>query len=598
MMRTKLSTMSWKALFLFLMLVLVTALPMAVEAQPRRHDGIESVAPTYATRGDTNVLVTITLVEGTAPPSRINPLSVTIGTLEGSAIHRDERVITAVFDIPTDEPAGMKDVAIEFPRWRGTVVFTESDAFEIRADTDTIQTVGLFMNEEGSYDGYTLFAPLQYSTTYLIDNRGRLVHSWDSDYTPGNSTYLLGNGNLLRTATLRRGPNARFGTGGAGGRVEKFTWDGTLVWEFDYSSDQHLQHHDIERLPNGNVLMIAWEYRTAAEAIAAGRDPDLLTDGQLWPDHIIEVEPSGASGGNIVWEWHVWDHLIQGYDPTKENYGVVADHPELIDFNFVGASRGQADWNHINAVDYNEQFDQILLSVPRFSEVWVIDHSTTTEEAAGHSGGNSGKGGDILYRWGNPQAYRAGDAANRRLFSQHDAQWIESGLPGQGNILIFNNGNGRPGGAYSSVDEFTPPVDASGNYALTSGTAYGPEEQTWIYTADNPTDFFSGYISGAQRLPNGNTLICDGAHGTFFEVTSEGEVVWKYVNPVTREGPLAQGDPIPTTQKGTSNQVFRAYRYGSDYAGLADKDLTPGGPIELYPDLQVSAYLPMIFKRI
>ncbi len=594
MMRTKLSLMSWKALLLLLALMLVAALPAAVGAQPRRRDGIENVAPTYATRGDANVLVTITLMEASAPPSRVNPLSVRIGTLKGIAIHRDELVITAVFDISTGEPAGVNDVAIEFPAPRGTVIFTESDAFEIRANA--AQTVGLFVNEEGSYDGYTLFAPLQYGTTYLIDNEGKLVHSWDSAYTPGNSVYLLENGHLLRTATLPRGPNATFGSGGAGGRVEEFTWAGTLVWEFEYSSDQHLQHHDIERLPNGNVLMIAWEYKTAAEAVAAGRDPDLLTDGELWPDHIIEVEPTGATGGNIVWEWHVWDHLIQDFDPTKENYGVVAEHPELIDINF--ARQGNADWNHINSVDYNAQFDQILLSVPRFSEVWVIDHSTTTEEAAGHSGGNSGKGGDILYRWGNPQAYRAGNVGDRKLFSQHDAQWIESGLPGEGNILLFNNGNGRPGGAYSSVDEFVPPTDTSGNYALTPGTAYGPEEQTWIYTAENPTDFFADHISGAQRLPNGNTLICDGPHGALFEVTSEGEVVWKYVNPVTGEGPFTQGDPVSAGQKGQINQVFRAYRYGSDYAGLADKDLTPGDPIELYPDSQVTVYLPMIFKQI
>jgi len=407
--------MSWKASLLLLALMLVAALPTAVGAQPPRPDGIESVAPTYATQGDTNGLVTVTLVEAIAPPSWVNPLSARIGTLEGSAIHRDELVITAVFDISTDEPAGVKDVATEFPAPRGTVVFTKPDAFEIRADAT--QTVGLFVNEEGSYNGYTLFAPLQYRTTYLIDNAGRLVQSWDSAYTPGNSVYLLENGNLLRTATLPRGPNSKFGAGGAGGRVEEFTWDGTLVWEFEYSSDQHLQHHDIERLPNGNVLMIAWAHKTAAEAVAAGRDPDLLADGELWPDHIIEVEPTGAAGGNIVWEWHVWDHLIQDFDPTKDNYGVVADHPELIDLNFDGASRGQADWNHINSVDYNAQFDQILLSVPRFSEVWVIDHSTTTEEAAGHSGGNSGKGGDILYRWGNPQAYRVGDAGSEALFA-------------------------------------------------------------------------------------------------------------------------------------------------------------------------------------
>ncbi len=112
--------------------------------------------------------------------------------------------------------------------------------------------------------------------------------------------------------------------------------------------------------------MIAWEYKTATESIAAGRNPDLLHDGELWPDHIIEVEPTGTSGGDIVWEWHVWDHLIQDYDSTKENYGVVADHPELIDINFGGR---QVDFNHINSIDYNDEFDQILLSVNFFKEI-------------------------------------------------------------------------------------------------------------------------------------------------------------------------------------------------------------------------------------
>ena len=119
------------------------------------------------------------------------------------------------------------------------------------------------------------------------------------------------------------------------------------------------------------------------------------------PDHVIEVEPNGSSGGNIVWEWHVWAHLIQDYDPAKDNYGVVEDHPELIDINFMAISAGK-DLNHINAIDYNEEFDQILLTSAGQDEIWVIDHSTTTEESAGHTGGTSGKGGDLLYRWGNP----------------------------------------------------------------------------------------------------------------------------------------------------------------------------------------------------
>ena len=224
---------------------------------------------------------------------------------------------------------------------------------------------------------------------------------------------------------------------------------------------------------------------------------------------------------------------------------MVADHPELIDLNYRGPGTGPggADLNHTNAIDYNAQFDQILLSIRCFSEIWVIDHSTTTAEAGGHSGGNSGMGGDLLYRWGNPAAYDAGDAGDQQLFVQHDAQWIPSGYPGAGNILVFNNGGGRPDGDYSSVDEIVPPVDSSGYYE-----GYGPTAPLWSYTAATPTDFYAAAISGAQRLPDGNTLICDGPNGYFFEVTSAGDLVWDYDH----------GDQA----------TFRVTRYPSNYQGL------------------------------
>jgi len=131
---------------------------------------------------------------------------------------------------------------------------------------------------------------------------------------------------------------------------------------------------------------------------------------------------------------------------------------------------------------------------------------------------------------GNPQTYDAGTEKDQKLFSQHDASWIESGYPGEGNILIFNNGQGRSDGDYSSVDEITLPADAQGNYSLSTGAAYAPADMTWTYSS--PSDFYSQNISGAQRLSNGNTLICDGPNGIFFEVTSDKEIVWKYVNPV------------------------------------------------------------------
>jgi hypothetical protein len=359
------------------------------------------------------------------------------------------------------------------------------------------------------------------------------------------------------------------------GGVEEIAWDGIVVWDYNYST----QHHDYERLPNGNVLMITRESKTYDEAVAAGRNPALVEEADgLRPLHIIEVAPTIPTGGTIVWEWHAWDHLIQDFDSSKTNYGVVADHPEWIDMNWA-PNGSSSDWHHTNAIHYNPDLDQIIVSIHAFSELWIIDHSTTTAEAAGQTGGNSGQGGDLLYRWGNPEAYRAGTAVDRMLFRQHDTQWIEPQLLGGDNILVFNNGGAdRP---FTSVDEIVPPVDGF-NYWLAPGFAYGPAETIWSYTAPVPTDFHAVIISGAQRLPNGNTLINDGPHGTFFEVTPEGETVWKYISPVTGAGIVRQGDPIPPTPQGTANAVYRCYRYGPNHPGLDGKDLTPGDPIELF----------------
>ena len=270
----------------------------------------------------------------------------------------------------------------------------------------------------------------------------------------------------------------------------------------------------------------------------------------------------------------------------------MAEHPELIDLNFHLSETTNysdpSDWIHSNGIDYNPELDQIVLSPSNFSEVWIIDHSTTRTEAAGSSGGNSGKGGDLLYRWGNPRAYRAGTLADQQLFSLHNPQWIPPGQPGAGNILIFNNGDTStaPRRAYSSVDEIVPPVDGA-NYRLDPGLTYAPAEPVWTYAAATPSDFYAHNISGAQRLPNGNTLICDGVHGTLFEVTPTGKTVWKYVNPMTSDGPVRQGEPVPTEQlrsdsEAPANRVYRAYRYAPDYPGLQGMDLTPGEPIELY----------------
>ena len=434
-------------------------------------------------------------------------------------------------------------------------------------------TVGLFSILPGSFEGYTLFAPLNSTTTYLIDHCGKLVNTWESAYEPGHSVYLLENGELLRAGSVPSSPSVP--EGGYGGFIQKFDWDGHLLWEFSYANDTAIAHHDIEYLPNGNILALSWEIKSVEEAIAAGRNPSYLNEGIFYPMHIIEIEPIGIDSGTIVWRWHAWDHLVQDYDPSKENYGVVADHPELLNINYRPNSN--PDWLHCNSIDYNPALDQILISSRHLDEIYIIDHSTTTSEAEGHTGGNSGKGGDILYRWGNPEAYDRGTPADKKLFSQHDAHWIDPGLPDEGKILVFNNGVSRPGPDFTSIDIIEPSIDAAGNYIFDETSLFAPLAATIVYQAPEPADFYSTYIGGAQRLPNGNTLICAGPTGYFFETDVEGNIVWEYVNPVTIGGIVTQGNTF------FNNQVFRSYRYPADYPGMAGVDLSPGEPIEINP---------------
>ncbi|NCG18025.1 MAG: arylsulfotransferase (ASST) [Rhodobacterales bacterium] len=446
-----------------------------------------------------------------------------------------------------------------------TTTTTSSSTTENGCNIEQLgNTVGLRLCTPEAQPGYTLFAPSTSGTTYLINLEGEVVHTWISVFHPGESAYLEENGHLLRTAKDNAG--TPFSGGGAGGRVQEFDWDGDLVWEFEYASPLHLQHHDVERLPSGNVLMIAWEYKSEAEAVAWGRAPAAVDGNGLWSDHLIEVDPNTDE---IVWEWHVWDHVVQAFDASKPNFGIVADHPELINLNLrsTGQVGGIPDWNHMNGVDYNAALDQIVVSVHNQDEVWIIDHSTSTAEAQGHTGGDQGGGGDLVFRWGSPSNY--GVEVDKQLSGQHDPEWIAEGLPGAGNLLVFNNGVTW---GESSILELKLPVQADGSYAF-SGASYGPSAPMWMYT--DPTGmFYSSFVSGSQRLENGNTLICEGSTGRFFEVTDAGVKVWEYINPVGAQGPIAQGG------QAVQNRVFRADRYVEDFPAFQGVDLTPLGVIE------------------
>ncbi|MFN8361126.1 MAG: aryl-sulfate sulfotransferase [Candidatus Kapaibacterium sp.] len=436
------------------------------------------------------------------------------------------------------------------------------------------RTMGVTLSEKGQQDGYILFAPMVSKTTYLIDKKGRMVNSWTSETLPGQSAYLLKDGSLLRASTDKKAVLKKSGNGGI---IEKFNWEGKLTWSYKISDSLESQHHDIFPMPNGNILAIVYSIKSYEQALVAGRNPN-FAPSVVFSEKIVEIKPEGDTG-RIVWEWNAWDHIVQDVDPSKANFGSLIDHPELINLNYQANKVEVAgDWIYLNSVYYNPDLDQIVVSSYDFDELWIIDHSTTTAEAASHSGGKSGKGGDLLYRWGNPYTYNAGTRDDQYFFAQHAAHWIEKGRPDAGKIMIFNNGARGGGNNYSSVDIIAPPMDKQGRYVYEKGKPFPPKTPSWRYVDTTVGKFFTSHMSNAERLPNGNTLICNGLLGEFFEVTPKNKIVWKYKNPVFMNGPVAQG----TVVNGGSF-MFRCAFYPTTYPAFTSRKIKPGGTIELTP---------------
>ena len=445
-----------------------------------------------------------------------------------------------------------------------------------------VRTVGRISYDElRAMPGYTLFTPNQSQKSFLIDNCGRVVHRWNSNHQPGMLAYLREDGLLLRAG--RDASNSGFGgLGGNGGYLELINWDNTIIWEYLVSDSTKQAHHDIEPLPNGNILVVAWEKIKHDEAKNAGRDTSLIIDGEIWAEAIYEIKPILPDSGIIAWEWHIKDHLIQNFDSSKANYGNILDHPELMDLNFVGSSNGGKDWLHANSIAYNPIRDEIIMSLREMNEFIVIDHSTTTGLAAGHTGGNSGKGGDIIYRWGNPMTY--GRAGTQQLFHQHDARWVEPGLANEGQIQVFNNGDLRPTTSYSSVDFLEPALDSNGRYLPPALNGYLPLLPSRSFSSLPSDTIYSAIMGGAQVLPNGNILATQSVHGRFAEFDTSGNLVWEYINPtLALDIFLAQGTPVPVLPNSWANAVFRSQKYDVSFPGFGGVVLIPGDYLESFP---------------
>ena len=395
-----------------------------------------------------------------------------------------------------------------------------------------------------------LVAPLSSKFVYLIDSTGKVLHEWEFDVS-GSNAYLLPNGTLMRSS--QEPETEFFDARGSAGRIQHVDWDGNLLWNFKYASERQLHHHDYELLPNGNVLMIIWEKIPRENALQAGRDPQKLVSDDIYSEKIVEIHPVGIDGGREVWAWRLWDHLVQDFDADRPNYGKPSENPRRVDLNYV--RDGEADWIHMNAVDYHPGFDQIALSPRWFDEVWIIDHSTTPEQSASSTGGRRGHGGDLLYRFGNPMSFGQGTPEDKLLFGQHNCMWIPPGFPGAGDMTVFNNGTSPPRTGYSSVEQFRLPVDGSGEYRLAAGGSFEAPEVAWSYSRGE--EMFSFRISGAERLANGNTLICSGDQPWILEITPDKKVAWE-----NRQIYGGGGNDSPQWDDGA---MFRAPGYSLDY---------------------------------
>ncbi len=417
---------------------------------------------------------------------------------------------------------------------------------------------------------YTLYSVKNSSVAYLIDTNSTTYHTW-SGLSPSTaySSYLLPGGDLIRT--VNHSGNI-FSGGAMTGEFEKVDYNGNLLWDFVYSTSAYCSHHDICPLPNGNVLLIAYESKTSAEVTQAGCSASIT----MWPDKIVEVQQIGLTTGTVVWEWHLWDHLCQSFNSTKDNYVAnTSDHPELFNINYNPLKE---IW-HANGLDYNPVLDQVIISAHNSNEVYIIDHSTTTAEAAGHTGGLGGRGGDFLYRWGKPATY--GQSGSAIFNVVHDAHWIPEEYINGGRIVGFNN-NGISN-SISCVDQIETPLNGY-NYLYTPNTAYVPS----TYTSRLACTGHTNNEGGSQQLPNGNQLVCVAFSGLIYEVDPAGNTIWSVSIPGVVSQAFRYSDcyvnnqppPIPAiSQNGavlTSSPaaVYQWYLNGAKISGETSQSYT------------------------
>jgi hypothetical protein len=365
---------------------------------------------------------------------------------------------------------------------------------------------GLTINKPGAQPGYVVFSAPD-GNTYVIDIEGNVARKWPSPQANTHSEYSrpLANGNLLsrikKTDSKSPPPVGDF--------VMEFNQDGREVWRYTPEEGREI-HHDQERMEDGNTLVVC----------SKQLDLPRISKRLLADDCLVEVDPSGK----VVWEWQTADHFDELDLPDEAKAEIMKGYGNPAAPGGARPLRGM-DYLHMNAASPIPS--GIGLTDPRFKAGNII----------------------VSYRFINTIAVV--DRDSKKIvwkmtgvtIGQHNPNFIPAGLPGAGHILVFDNGE---------VDPNTNPLRA-GSRPNSRILEINPLDKSivWEYTADKSNrpvwSFFSHYISSAQRQPNGNTLICEGANGRIFEVKPDGEIVWEFVNPFAN-----------TSRKVPDYTVFRA----------------------------------------
>jgi hypothetical protein len=351
---------------------------------------------------------------------------------------------------------------------------------------------------EKCWNGYTM-VPYEGGLILIVDMKGNVVHHWDIGTERAR---LLENGHIVVMQ---------------GSRVVEYDWDGEKVWDFEVPGSPFPEsdypapgiiHHDLQRLPNGNTIFIVHE-EVPAEYKSTIQDP-VKRSCQVIGDCFMEVNQQKE----VVWQWHAHDGLYLNKDTR-------------IPFE----AGDKFDWTHsntVNVIPENHWYEEgheafkpgnVIICSRHLDEIYIIDRKTKK----------------VVWRYSGE--YLGG------ISRPHEPFMIEKGLPGAGNIMLYDNGTDRLGterDCKTAVEEITVVLEINPV----------SKQIVWLYQDEN---FYSAIQGTQQRLPNGNTFICESTEGVIFEVTDRGERVWEYVMP-----------PFPGSD---ADHGFgtRPHRYGFDY---------------------------------